>query len=71
MNTRHPLNVVESVPFHTPHAFDLRFNHLIHPSEDKTYIQLMYKFGLDETHYEEFEVLLPTYKAGQTVDSTP
>lgn len=71
-NTKDGMNVIEQVPFMKPHAFDLRFNHLVHPADDKTFLHLIYKFGIDDSHYEEYEVLLPTYKSGEPieVDST-
>ena len=67
------MDVVERVPFgFVPHAFDLRFNHLV-GNEGETYIQLVYKFGPDDEHYKEYEVLIRTYEVDaseQTVEST-
>ena len=56
------MDVVERVPFGKPHAFELRFNHLVAPESGETYLQFIYKFGVDEEHYEEYEVLIRTYK---------
>jgi hypothetical protein len=68
------MDVVESVPFgFVPHAFELRFNHLIDPTTQETYLQLIYKFGGDDEHYEEYEVLIRTYKVDSSereVEST-
>lgn len=62
------MNVIESVPFNQPHAFDLRFNHLIADNDERTFLHLIYKFGLDDAHYKEYEVLIPTYPVGQIVE---
>jgi hypothetical protein len=60
------MDVVEQVPFgFVEHAFELRFNHLVDPFTKKTYLQLCYKFGTDEQHYDKYEVLIPTYKTEQ------
>jgi hypothetical protein len=66
------MDVVESVPFgFVPHAFELRFNHLVDPDNGKTFLHLIYKFGIDETHFKEFEVLLPVFEVERVdIEST-
>jgi hypothetical protein len=62
------MDVVERVPYgFVEHAFELRFNHLVDKANGKSFLQLIYKFGTDEEHFEEYEVLIPTYKVERQI----